>query len=140
MAWFRLVYHYIIYRTIGSTPEGHHANLANCWFELNRYERCIEHCQKYLSYEGSDNIIAVMAYCYAALGDWDKAARAYRSITEIWSEHSYALGLAEAELRCGNLVEARKVVATIEASDPTYDVALTLERINEELDELVTQE
>lgn len=140
MAWFRLLYHHITYWTIGSAPEAHHANLAGCWFDLNRYENCIEHCQKYLACESSDNIKSVMAYSHAALGDWEQALTVYRSIAGIWSDHSYTLGLAEAELRCGNLAEARKIIATIEVSDPNYDVALTLERMKAEMDSLATNE
>ena len=81
-----------------------------------------------------------MAYSHAALGDWEQALTVYRSIAGIWSDHSYTLGLAEAELRCGNLAEARKIIATIEVSDPNYDVALTLERMKAEMDSLATNE
>ena len=142
MAWLRLVYHHIVYWIVGTTPEAHHANLANCWYELNRYRNCIEHCQKYLSYEDSDHVKAVMAYCHGAIGDWDQAAGAYRSISKIWSVPSFALGLAEAELRCGNVDEARKIVATVEVSDPNpkYDVALSLEHLNRELADTATGE
>jgi tetratricopeptide (TPR) repeat protein len=95
MAWLRLVYHQIVYWIVGTTPEAHHANLANSLYELNRYRSCIQQCQKFLSYEDSDHIKAMMAYCYAALGDWEKAAGTYRSIEKIWSVPSFALGLAE---------------------------------------------
>ena len=76
-----------------------------------------------------------MAYCHGALADWEKAAAGYRSISKIWSEPSFALGLAEAELRCGNVDEARKIVVTVEVGspNPTYDVALSLEHLNREL-------
>lgn len=77
----------------------------------------------------------MMAYCFGALGDWQKSASAYRSIPGIWSAPSFALGLAEAELRCGNLDEARTIVATVEISNPNpkYDIALSLEHLNKEL-------
>ena len=135
MAWLRLVYHHIVYWIVGTSPETHHANLANSWLELNRYRNCIEHCERFLSYEDSDHVKAMMGYCHGALGDWEQAAGTYRSISKIWSVPSFALGLAEAELRCGNVEEARKIVATIEVSDPNrkYDVALSLEHINREL-------
>jgi hypothetical protein len=135
MAWLRLVYHHIIYWTVGTTPEEHHANLANSWYELNRYRNCIEHCQKYLGYADSDQVKAIMAYCHGALGEWEPAAAAYGSISKIWSVPSFALGLAEAELRCGNIDEARKIVTTVEVSypSPKYDVALSLEQLNREL-------
>jgi len=142
MAWLRLVYHHIVYWTAGTTPEAHHANLANSWYELNRYRNCIEHCQKYLSYEDSNHVKAMMAYCQGALGDWEQATVTYRSISKIWSVPSFALGLAEAELRCGNVHEARKIVATVELSNPNpnYDVALSLEHLNRELANPATTE
>lgn len=135
MAWFGLVYHHIVYWLAGTTPEAHHANLANSWYKLNRYQNCIKHCRKYLSYEDSDHVKAMMAYCFAALGEWEESANAYRAISGIWSVPSFALGLAEAELRCGNVDEARKIVATVEVSNPSpkYDVALSLEHLNKEL-------
>lgn len=142
MAWLRLVYHQIVYWVVGTTPEAHHANLANTWYELNRYRNCIEHCQKFLSYEDSDHVKAMMAYCLGALGDWEQAADTYRSISTIWSVPSFALGLAEAELRCGEVEEARKIVATVEVSDPNpkYDVALSIEQLNRELAEIAAGE
>ena len=83
-----------------------------------------------------------MAYCFGALGDWDKAAGTYRSISKIWSVPSFALGLAEAELQCGNVHEARKIVATVEVSDPSpsYDIALSLEHLKKELEGSATSE
>jgi len=132
MAWLRLFYHQIVYWVVGTTPEAHHANLANTWYELNRYRSCINN---YLNYEDSDHVKAMMAYCYGALDDWEQAAVAYRSISRIWSVPSFALGLAEAELRCGNVEEARKIVATVEVSDPNpkYEVALSLEYLKKNL-------
>ena len=90
MAWFKLVYHQIVYWVVGTTPEAHHANLANAWYKLNRYRICIEHCQKYLDYEDSNQIKAMMAYCHGSLGQWGQAADAYRSIPKIWSAPSFA--------------------------------------------------
>jgi tetratricopeptide (TPR) repeat protein len=135
MAWLRLVYHHITYWIVGTSPEAHHANLANSWYELNRYRNCIEHCQKYLGYDDSDHVKAMMAYCYGAVGDWENAASAYRSIAKLWSEPSFALGLAEAEHRLGNSQEARKIVATVEVShpNPPYGLAQSLEQLNQEL-------
>lgn len=135
MAWLGLVYSHIVYWLAGTTPEAHHANLANSWLRLNRYRNCIKHCQKYLSYEDSDQVKAMLAYCHAAMGDWEQASGAYRSVSKLWTMPSFALGLAEAELRCGNIEEARKIVATVEVSDPNpnLDVASSLEYLNREL-------
>jgi len=142
MAWLGLIYHHIVYWLAGTTPEAHHENMANSWYKLNRFRNCIKHCQRYLSYEDSDHVKAMMAYCFGAMGDWEQSASAYRSIAGIWSVPSFALGLAEAELRCGNVDEARKIVAIVEVSDPTpkYDVALSLERLNAELADTLTGE
>ena len=142
MAWFRLIYHQIVYWLVGTSPEAHHANLASAWYELNRYRNCIDHCQKFLSYEDSDHVKAMMAYCFWALGEWEKAASTYRSISKIWSVPSFALGLAEAELQCGNVDEARKIVATVEVSNPSpsYDIALSLEHLKKELEGSATSE
>ena len=142
MAWLGLIYHHVVYWVAGTTPEAHHANLANTWYKLSRYANCIEHCQKYLSYEDSDQIKAMMAYCLGALGDWEGSASAYRSISGIWDEPSFALGLAEAELRRGNADEARKIVATVEVSNPNpkYEVTMALEFLNSELAEAATGE
>lgn len=142
MAWLGLVYHHIVYWVTGTTPEAHHANLANSWYRLNRYRNCIKHCQKYLSYEDSDHVRAMMAYCLGALGDWKESASAYRSISSLWSTPSFALGLAEAELRCGNFDEARKIVATVEVCDPNpkYEIAMSLELLNRELADTATGE
>ena len=135
MAWLKLIYYHVIYWIVGTTPEAHHANLANTWYELDRYQNCIKHCKQYLSYEDSDHVKAVMAYCHGALGNWDEAAAVYRSTSKLWSEPMFALGLAEAELRRGNADEARTIVASIEAGDPNpkHDVALSLERLHGEL-------
>lgn len=138
MAWLRLLYNHVVYWIVGRSPEAHHANLAESWFELNRYRNCIKHCKRFLSYEDYDQVKAMMAFCYAALEDWGQAAGAYRSISNILSVPSFALGLAEVELRRGNIDEARKIVVTVEVSDPnpTYDVALALEHLNRELSEI----
>ena len=142
MAWFKLIYHQIVYWIVGTSPEAHHANLASAWYELNRYQNCIVHCQKFLGYEDSEQIKAMMAYCHGSLGQWEQAVDAYRSISKIWSVPSFALGLAEAELRCGNIDEARKTVATVEVSDPNpkYDVAMSLDYIKKELADVTVSE
>lgn len=134
MAWLRLIYHQIVYWLVGTSPEAHHANLAYVWFDLNRHRNCIDHCKKYLTYQSSDRMLVMMAYCYAALGEWAQAADAYRSLSKIWAIPQAALGLAEAEMRCGNLDEAKRIVATVESSDPSPppEVARVLEYLHGE--------
>ena len=136
MAWLRLFYHQIVYWLVGTTPEAHHANLANVWYELGRHRNCIEHCEKYLSYEESDYVKAMLGYSQGVLSNWEKAAAAYRSISALWSEPSFALGLAEAELRCGNVDKAREIVATVSVShpNPRYDIEMSLEHLSKELE------
>lgn len=74
----------------------------------------------------------MMAYCYGALGEWTQAVATYRSISTLWTEPSLVLGLAEAELQCGNNEEARKIVAIVEVShpNPTHDVVAALDYLN----------
>ncbi len=132
MAWLRLFYYQVVYWTVGTTPEAHHLNLAHSWYDLCRYESCIRHCRKYLDYKDSDYIKATMAISHGAIGEWAQAAATYRSISTLWTEPSLALGLAEAELQCGNKEEARKIVATVEVShpNPTRDIAAALDYLN----------
>ena len=136
LAWLRLIYHQIVYWLAGTTPEAHHANLASIWYELGNHRNCIEHCEKYLTYEESDYVKAMLGYSQGALSNWKKAAVAYRSISGLWSEPSFALGLAEAEFRCGNIDKAREIVATVSVShpNPRYDVAMSLEHLTNELE------
>lgn len=142
MAWLRLIYHQIAYWLVGTSPESHHANLAYVWYDLNRHRNCIDQCQKYLSYQSSDQMLVMMAYCYAALEDWAQTADAYRSLSNIWAIPQAALGLAEAELRCGNLDEARRIIATVEANDPSPpdEVTRALEYLHGELSEAENRE
>ncbi len=135
MAWLRLVYYQIVYWLVGTTPEAHHSSMALAWYQVNSYRNCIKHCQRFLQHQELDQLKAVMAHCYGALGEWENAASAYRSIVELWSEPSYALGLAKAELRCGNFQEARKIIATVEVSHPClpYALAQSLGQLNLEL-------
>lgn len=137
MAWFRLIYYHIVYWTVGTTPEAHHYNLALTWCALNRHRNCIEHCKKYLNLEDSMHIRAIMGGSHAAMGEWEEARAAFRSIRDIWSEPSMAAALAEAEMKCGNVDEARKIVATVEASHPDliYSVASYLDGLKSELEE-----
>ncbi len=135
MTWLRLIYHHIVYWTVGTTPEAHHANLASCWFELDRYRRCIEHCEKYLDYEDSTYIRGLLGSSQLLAGDWNQAADTLRSIKDLYSEPELALALAEAEMQSGNSDEARKIVATIEVSHPNHKphVAAALEYLRKEL-------
>ena len=135
MAWLRLVYYQIIYWLVGTTPEEHHSSMAYAWYEVNSHRNCILHCQSFLKYKEADQVKAMMASSYGAAGDWENAALAYRSITKLWSEPSFALGLAEAEVLRGNSQEARKIVATVGVSHPSppYGLAQSLDQLNQEL-------
>jgi len=119
---------------VGTSPEEHHANAANILFELGHYRRCITQCNKYLGYSESDQVQAMLAYCHSVYQEWEQAALAYRSISTLWSDPRFALGLAEVEFRSGNLAEARKIVATIEASHDRLpsDVEASIEYLNSE--------
>lgn len=135
MTWLRLIYHQIVYWTVGTTPEAHHWNLAFCWSALNRHERCIEHCEEFLKYEDSTYVRGLLGLSQAAMSDWEQAAATFRSVKDIWSHPELALTLAEAEMQIGNSEEARKIVVTIEVNHPTQmpHVAGTLEHLRKEL-------
>ncbi len=137
VARFRLVYNEIAYWVIGSTPEEHHANAAYFRYQLGHHRKCIEQCNKYLGYSQSDQVKSMLGYSHGVLQNWEEAALAYRSVSDLWEKPMIALGLAEAEMHSGNTSEARKIVATIEVShtQPPYDVTRALQQLNEELDE-----
>lgn len=136
MVWIRFVYHQIIYWLVGTTPEAHHWNMAISWYDLERYSNCIYHCQEYLKYNDSDHLKVLMAHCFGLMAQWKEAASSYRSISDIWSQPVFALGLAEAELRCGNIQEARSIVTTVEVDNPKppYELAISLEQLINELE------
>ena len=83
------------------------------------------------------HIRAIMGGSHAAMGEWEDARTAFRSIKDIWSEPSMAAALAEAEMKSGNVDEARKIVATVEASHPDliHSVASYLDGLKSELEE-----
>lgn len=118
MAWLQLLYHHLTYWLIGTSPEEHHWNLARDWYILRRFRKCIEHCNRHLNYSDSADIRSMLAYSYWSIGEWQQAVSTYRSLPGIWSCPGSALRLAEAELRCGRLDEAQKIVATVEVSHP----------------------
>jgi hypothetical protein len=95
MGWLKLTYHYVLYWAFGTLPEDHHANVAEVWYQLNRFEKCIKQCRKCLRYTDSDRIKAMMGYCYGVQSEWNLAAEAYRSMSDVWSNPAYALALAQ---------------------------------------------
>lgn len=119
MGWIRLFYHHLIYWVIGTTPESHHAGLASCWFDLKRYRRCIVECERLLEYQDSVPTRGMIAFCHAQLGRWRAAADTYRPIASIETQPLFALGLAEAELRVGNVREAQDLVVSVEVCHPS---------------------
>jgi hypothetical protein len=136
VAHFRLVYNEITYWVIGNTPEEHHANAAYFRYQLGHHRKCIEQCNKYLAYSQSDRVKSMLGYSLGAVQNWEEAALAYRSVTNLWEQPATAVGLAEAEFRSGNEIEARKILATVEVSypQPPYDLALAIEQLNRELE------
>ena len=118
MTWLRLIYHYIVYWIVGTTPEAHHWKLAQCWYRLNRYHRCIRHCKAFLDYQESTYVKVMLSDALIAVGDFQQAAATLRSIEDLWSNPELALALADAEMQSGNADEARKIVATVEVSHP----------------------
>ena len=134
----RLVLNEITYWMVGNSPESHHANAAYFRYQLGHHQKCIQQCNKFLNYSKSDQISSMLGYSYGAIGQWDQAALAYRCVSDLWQQPLIALGLAEAELRSGNVNEARMIVATVEVSHapPPYNVALALDQLNSELEKI----
>ena len=88
--------------------------------ELGEYRACAEHCENYLIAASDDVVIGRLAHCYGEMDQWEKAADTYRTMEDVWRDPLDALGLALAELRCGN---ADRTVEILEIVEPTHSHA-----------------
>jgi len=134
-AWIRLGHNQFLYWLNHIPRETYHANAASFWHDLEEHEKCILHCKKYLSISPNDHMRGMLAYSYIETEECSKAVNTYRSFDNVWQDPLDALGLAFAEMRCGNAERARQIIGFVETTHihPSEQITRLIDQLKYEL-------
>lgn len=121
------------YAILGLDRQSYHLRQSRTYEEAGDYERAAHHARNLLEISEHPETRARLAHSYAMLRRDADAVREFRKAVAQWDHPGIMLGLAQAELRVGNIETARGLLKRIQASPRAHDLRSAIRDLQQEL-------
>jgi hypothetical protein len=118
---------------LGLGRQTYHLRQSRTYEEAGDYERAAHHARSLLEISEHPETRARLAHSYAMLRRDADAVREFRKAVAQWDNPGIVLGLAQAELRIGNIETARALLKRVQASPRAHDLRSAIRQLQEEL-------
>jgi hypothetical protein len=116
MAWLELSFTALRHAMFGLDEHAYHLRQSRGYERLGDHEKVIAHSRKLLAIGEHPETRARLAYAYLLLRRNAEAVREFRKAAIQWNHPAIVLGLAQAELRSGNVETARQLLEQVQRS------------------------
>ena len=123
-SYWLITYAELTYWLVGRTPEGYHWAKADAWSRINDHRRAIKHLQSYLKYAESASVRWHLGLQLGCVEEWPRAAEEIGKAAAVLTNPVVRIAQAEAEMRAGNKLKVREIIATIDRDHPHLEGAL----------------
>jgi TPR repeat protein len=121
------------YAAFGLSRQAYHLRQSRTYEQAGDYERAADHANSLLRISEHPETQARLAHSYAMLRRDADAVREFRKAVAQWDHPGIVLGLAQAELRIGNIETARGLLKRVQASPRAHDLRSAIRELQEEL-------
>lgn len=133
LARLKVAFTALQYVVLGLGRYTYHLRQSRTYEQAGNYERAAEHARSLLEIGEHPETRARLAHSYAMLRRDADAVREFRKAVEHWDHPGILLGLAQAELRIGNIQTARELLKRVQASPLAHDLRSPIRELQEEM-------
>lgn len=118
---------------LGLEQQSYHSCQSRNYEQAGNYARAAEHARKLLALTDHPETRARLAHSYSMLRRDADAVREYRKALAQWDHPAIVLGLAQAELRSGNIETASDLLKRVQASHLAHDLRYAIQELEVEM-------
>jgi TPR repeat protein len=133
VARLKLAFVALQYAVLGLDRQTYHLRQSRTYEQAGDYERAAYHARSLLEISEHPETRARLAHSYAMLRRDADAVCEFRKAVAQWDHPGIMLGLAQAELRVGNIETARGLLKRIQASPRAHDLRSSIRDLQQEL-------
>jgi tetratricopeptide (TPR) repeat protein len=132
--WFDVLSTALRYRLFGMDEATYHLHQSRTYEQAQDYARAAEHARRFLETTEHSESRARLALSYSMLRMDADAVREYRKAVAQWDHPGIVLGLAQAELRVGNVETATELLKRVQHSQLAHDLRHAIQQVQTEIE------